>query len=218
MLLPEESYHKLTKISLPDSTVKLRKDEMAEGIKTQVVEKVKSSPVFAIQCDESTDVSQCSQLLVYTRFIWKESVEEDMLFYCCLETSTTADDVFKAVSAFFQEQDISWEKLFRVFTDGAPPMLGTCSGFVTKVKEKAPSVISTHCFIHCQALAAKTLPSKLQKHLNIMIKIVNHIKHSALNTRLFMKLCQDLETEHETLLFHTNMRWLSKGNMLATVV
>ncbi|XP_068207585.1 protein FAM200B-like [Palaemon carinicauda] len=47
-----------------------------------------------------------------------------------------------------------------------------------------------------------------------MIKIVNHIKHRALNTRLFMKLCQDLETEHETLLFHTNVRWLSKGNML----
>ncbi|XP_068222231.1 protein FAM200A-like [Palaemon carinicauda] len=43
-----------------------------------------------------------------------------------------------------------------------------------------------------------------------MIKIVNHIQYSALNTRLFMKLCQDLETEHETLLFHTNVRWLSK--------
>ncbi|XP_068204577.1 zinc finger BED domain-containing protein 5-like [Palaemon carinicauda] len=187
---------------------------MAEDIKTQVVEKVKSSLVFAIQCDESTDVSQCSPLLVYTRFIWKESLEEDMLFCCSLESSTTADDVFKAVSGFFQENDISWEKLIGVCTDGAPAMLGTRSGFVTKVKEKASSVISTHRFIHHRALAAKTLPSKLQKHLNIMIKIVNHIKHSALNTRLFMKLCQDLETDYKTLLFHTNVHWLSKGNML----
>ncbi|XP_042203812.1 zinc finger BED domain-containing protein 5-like [Homarus americanus] len=35
-LLPEESYQKLSKISLSDSTVKLRIDEMAEDIKTQV--------------------------------------------------------------------------------------------------------------------------------------------------------------------------------------
>lgn len=214
LLLPQESYNKLTKISLSDSTVKNRIDEMAEDIKIQVAEKVKSSPVFAIQCDETTDISHCSQLLVYTRFIWKESVEEDMLFCCPLETSSTANDVFEAVSNFFQAHDILWEKLIGVCTDGAPAMLGTRSGFVTKVKERAPSAISTHCFIHRQALAAKTLPDHLKQYLNIMIKIVNHIKHSALNTRLFAKLCQDLGTEHETLLFHTNVRWLSKGNML----
>ncbi|XP_068222230.1 zinc finger BED domain-containing protein 5-like [Palaemon carinicauda] len=132
MLLPEESYHKLTKITLFDSTVKLLIDEMAEDIKTQVVEKVEFSPVFAIQCYKSTDVSPCSQLLFYTRFIWKESPEEDMLFCISLETSTTADDVFKAVSDFFQEQDISWEKLIGVCTDGAPAMLETRSGLLRR--------------------------------------------------------------------------------------
>lgn len=82
-----------------------------------------------------------------------------------------------------------------------------------KKKKKGPTAISKHCFIHHQALAAKTLPAQLQKHLNIIIKIMNHINHSALHTRLFAKLCQDLGTGHETL-FHTNVHWLSKGNML----
>ena len=27
-------------------------------------------------------------------------------------------------------------------------------------------------------------------------------------------MCQDMESEHVALLFHTNVRWLSKGNML----
>ena len=63
LVLGEESAKKLSKISLSDSTVKLRIDELADDIKIQVVEKVKHSPFFAIQCDETTDVSQCSQYL-----------------------------------------------------------------------------------------------------------------------------------------------------------
>ena len=44
ILLGEDSYQKLSKISLSDSTVKLRIDEMADDINTQVLEKVRSSP------------------------------------------------------------------------------------------------------------------------------------------------------------------------------
>jgi len=44
--------------------------------------------------------------------------------------------------------------------------------------------------------------------------VVNIIKSSALNTRLFKKMCTELDSDHETLLFHTEVRWLSKGNML----
>ena len=35
----------------------------------------------------------------------------------------------------------------------------------------------------------------------------------ALNARLFAKLCHDIVADHETLLFHTNVRCFSKGNM-----
>ena len=35
-----------------------------------------------------------------------------------------------------------------------------------------------------------------------------------MNSSLFKLLCKDMESEHEALLFHTNVRWLSKGNML----
>ncbi|XP_076063291.1 uncharacterized protein LOC143038157 [Oratosquilla oratoria] len=50
--------------------------------------------------------------------------------------------------------------------------------------------------------------------LNVAIKIVNFVKAGALNSRLFKLLFKDMESEHEALLFHTNVRWLSKGNML----
>ncbi|XP_014772515.1 protein FAM200A [Octopus bimaculoides] len=50
--------------------------------------------------------------------------------------------------------------------------------------------------------------------LIVVIKVVNFIKGGALNSRLFNLLYNDMESEHEALLFHTNVRWLSKGNIL----
>lgn len=80
-------------------------------------------------------------------------------------------------------------------------MLGLQSGFITRVKEKNPSAVGTHCILHRDVL-------------NVAIKLVNFIKAGALNSRLFTLLCKDMESEHEALLFHTNVQWLSKGNML----
>ena len=58
------------------------------------------------------------------------------------------------------------------------------------------------------------MPHEIKEVLDLSIKIVNYIKAGFLNSRLFKLLCQDMESEHVALLFHTNVQWLSKGNML----
>ena len=67
--------------------------------------------------------------------------------------------------------------------------------------------------LHRQVLASKSLSNALQKVLDEMIQIVNFIKAGALNFRLFKKLRMDLDSEHLVLLYHTQTRWLSKGNI-----
>ena len=86
-------------------------------------------------------------------------------------------------------------------------------GFVTVVKEKNLNVITTHCLIHCEVLASKTLPAALKGTLDSVIQIINHIKGCALNTGLFRQLCRDMGTSHQDLLFYTAVHWLSKGNV-----
>ncbi|XP_068204590.1 zinc finger BED domain-containing protein 5-like [Palaemon carinicauda] len=92
-------------------------------------------------------------------------------------------------------------------------MLGSKSGFQSRVKKLAPQAKGIHCMIHRYALASKTLPASLQEVLESLIKIVNYIKTKALNTRLFKELCKDMNAD----LFYAAERWLSKGNVINRV-
>ncbi|XP_072387391.1 protein FAM200C-like [Diabrotica undecimpunctata] len=97
IILGTQSKQKLSQISVSDNTVKRRIDDMAEDIQNQVVDAVKQSPFFAIQLDESTDIAQCSQLIVYVRYIENEKMKDELLFSTELETTTKAIDVTSSV-------------------------------------------------------------------------------------------------------------------------
>ena len=88
---------------------------------------------------------------------------------------------------------MNWNKLGSVRTDRAPAMLGARSDFLELVKQKKPNDIGMHCFIHREALGSRTMSQPLKQTLDSSIKVIKYIKASALNTRLFKKLCQDME-------------------------
>jgi hypothetical protein len=43
------------------------------------------------------------------------------------------------------------------------------------------------------------------------VKVVNFIKSRATNSRLFLILCNEMGSEHDKLLLHTEVRWLLRG-------
>ena len=151
--------------------------------------------------------------MVFTKYIYNDTFKEEFLFCSSLETTTKAADILEKDSTFFQSENSEWKNLVGCCTDGAPSMLGCHSGFQALVKIKSPKSRNVHRMLHRQVLASKTLPNALQKLLDEMIQIVNFIKAGALNSRLFKKLCMDLDSEHLVLLYHTQTRWLSKGNI-----
>ena len=162
--------------------------------------------LFAIQLDESTDVSSCAQLMVFVKYIYNGAFKEEFLFCSALETNTKATDIFEKVSSFFESEDLEWKNLAGCCTDGAPAMSGCHSGFQTLVKQLAFTSKGVYCMLHRQALACKTLPDSIQTVLKQMIQIVNFIKAGALNFRVFKKLCSDMDADHLVLLYHTQTR------------
>ena len=112
--------------------------------------------------------------------LWKQHQRQSMFFKIMLID-------------FFDKTELSWSKLVGVCTDAAPAMIGANSGLISLVKQKNPAIQGTHCMIHKAALVLKTIPKRLHEHMSVVIKVVNYVKSSALNTRLFSKLCKDMD-------------------------
>lgn len=216
----ENAAQKLNILSLSNDIVHRRICDLSEDIKHQVIAEIKEAPlgIFAIQLDVSTDISACAQLLAYARYIKDSEFKEEFLFSHPVESTMTGEDIFEVVSNFFEKEGLSWVNMVGCTTDGSTAMLGCRSGFHARVKAVNPAARKMHCMIHCYALAVKTLPPELLLILDDVVAMVNFIKNSPMNTRILRLLCQELNAEEESLLSHTNVRWLSRGNMVARVV
>ena len=181
ILLGESVVSKMKQVFLSNDTVKSRIFDMSCNIKLQLCTKVKASLVFAIQLDESVDVVNLSQLIVFVQYVHDQSIKENLLFCCPLEITSQAANVMQLVDAFF-EKKLDWGKLVHACTDGAPAILGARSGFVKLLKQKNPKVVTLHCIIHREALASRTMTQPLKEALEAAIGLVNFVKMSALNT------------------------------------
>ena len=84
-----------------------------------------------------------------------------------------------------------------------------------RTKQRSSNAVGTHCVIHSGVLALRTLPITMNDKLAIAVRDVNFVKLSSVKLRLFTTLCKNIDTDHEILLFHTAVKWLPKGNMLA---
>ncbi|MBN3322404.1 ZBED5 protein, partial [Atractosteus spatula] len=210
----EKAAKQLDLVALSNVTVTRRIINMADDVKSTLIERVKMSRCFSLQLDESVNVVNLANLLVYVRYEFEGMSHEDFLFYNPLPTRTTGEHIYQLLNEFIEENGIDWKKCVGVCTDGARAMTGRHSGVVARIREVAPGMKWTHCSIHREALAAKKMSEDLKSVLDSTVKVVNFIKARPMNSRLLSVLCNEMGSEHVQLLLHTEVRWLSRGRVL----
>ena len=145
----------MNSVSLSNDTVKRRIHNMSDDISDQVTTAVKASKYgFAMQLDESTDVSNCSQLLVYVRFTENDIVKTELLMSNEVPGTTKGKDIYDIVDEFFQKNSLEWSKLVGCTTDGAPAMLGRKSGFQSFAWDHFYPLFYTQIFTLCQSVTS----------------------------------------------------------------
>ncbi|XP_050520167.1 SCAN domain-containing protein 3-like [Daktulosphaira vitifoliae] len=212
-VLHKPAFDVIKKIPLSNNTVQRRIDEMAQSVEEILCEYLKTTK-FSIQLDESTLSDNEALLLAYVRFVKEEKICQELLFVKNLVTNTKGESIFQTLEEFFKEKEIPMCNILSVATDGAPAMVGRYRGFIAYLKKIIPNILAIHCVIHRQHLVAKNLSERLHESLYYVISAINKIKNNSLNDRLFGKLCTENDEEFNKLLFHTEVRWLSKGACL----
>jgi len=125
-----------------------------------------------------------------------------------------AEDLFEIVNDFFEEKKINWEDCIGVCTDGARAMAGKYGGLQALIWDRAPDMLWTHCILYREVLASKYLNPSLNFVMDCVINAVNYIKSNPVKARLFKRLCEDMSSEHTSLLYYSSSRWLSRGNVM----
>ncbi|MBN3324102.1 ZBED5 protein, partial [Atractosteus spatula] len=155
----EKAAEQLDLLPPPKDTVTHRIIDMADDVKSTLIERVKMSRCFSLQLDESINVVDLANLLVYVRYKFEGTSHEDFLFCNPLPTGTTGEHIFQLLNEFIEENGIDWIKCVGVCTDGARAMTSRNSDVVARIREIAPDM---NCSIHCKALAVKKMPDDLK--------------------------------------------------------
>jgi hypothetical protein len=107
---------------------------------------------FSIALDESIDVSDTNQLLIFVHANKEDfTVFEELLKVCSLHSTTRGVDIFNAVKSAVEEFGGS-EKLSSVVTNGAKSMTRTVGSFVGLLRQNQITVPTLQCIIHQETI------------------------------------------------------------------
>ncbi|XP_075197600.1 general transcription factor II-I repeat domain-containing protein 2-like [Anomaloglossus baeobatrachus] len=206
-------------ISLSANTVASRITESASNIHQQLITAAQSFEAFSIALDESTGVTDTAYCAVFIRGVDENvNIIEEFLDLLPMKGTTTGRDIFKELEDCINTAGLPWDKLVSVVTDGAPAMCSENIGVVGLLKAKRNQISlsgpfsAIHCILHQEALCGKSV--QLKEVMDFVVKTVNFIRARGLNHRQFTSFLSDMDTEYGDLLYHTEVRWLSRGRVL----
>ena len=205
-------------VSLSASTVTRRIEDIGSDIKKQLEESVSKFKHFSIAIDDSEDICHTAQLLIYIRGVnITFDVTEELIALKSLKDRATGENIFLSVSDVINDFGLNWNLLSAVTTDGAKNMTGSEIGFMGKLchylrQKNIEKPMQFHCIIHQQSLCGKFLNANLV--MDVVISTINFIRKNGLNHRQFQTFLQTIEAEYGDVLYHTEVRWMSRGNVL----
>ena len=154
--------NKLAMVPLSNDTIKRRIQELSEDVLQQTIASVQRSGKFSLQLDETTNIGNDVQFMVFVRYLDTNNYMEQ--FFCRpLAKNTTGEQIFKKVDSSFKEHKLEWSDCVSFCADGAPSMMGCKKGFMSFVKKENKNISVVHCLLHRENLAAKEIQEDLAR-------------------------------------------------------
>ncbi|XP_015426251.1 PREDICTED: general transcription factor II-I repeat domain-containing protein 2-like [Myotis davidii] len=136
-LLCPESKGKFEKLSLLRRTVTHRVELIDEDLASKLNSKAEFFKFYSLALDESNDVKDTAQLLIFIRGISDNfEIMEEFLAMEPLKGKTRGEDLYDRVSTVIEKMKLPWSKLANVTTDGSPNLTGKNVGLLKEFRIK----------------------------------------------------------------------------------
>uniref|UniRef100_A0A8C3YF17 SPIN-DOC-like zinc-finger domain-containing protein n=1 Tax=Catagonus wagneri TaxID=51154 RepID=A0A8C3YF17_9CETA len=194
-------------------------EDVAGSLWEKLREKIRSFVAYSIAIDEITDINNTTQLAIFIRGVDENfDVSEELLDTVPMTGTKSGNEIFLRVEKSLKKFNIDWSKLVSVASTGTPAMVDANDGLVTKLKSKVAAVCkgsdlkSVCCIIHPESLCAQKL--KMDHIMSVVVNAVNWICSRGLNHRELTTLLYELDSQYGSLLYYTEIKWLSRGLVL----
>ena len=115
---------KFETVSLPHQTIVRRISDLGKHISSKLKSIVENCTYFSLALDESTKISDTSELLIFIRTADKNfTVQEELVKVCSLNEDTTGSSNFAVLKSVIHDYG-GYKKCSCILTDGAKAMTG----------------------------------------------------------------------------------------------
>ena len=176
----------IKQISFSDSSAMRRTELLVEDLLLQLNEGLKNEPLISLAIDESTDMTDNAQHLIFGRYYdgSKKEFTEDFLGVTTLKKRTQGEDIYVSLISMMKSRNIEIKSIMSLTTDGALAMLTRGKGLVGRLVKDNPELIKYHYIIH-QAVLCASLGDEYRDIMETIMKPANFLRTtSALQHRL----------------------------------
>ena len=210
---PEKKYL-IEQTSLSRFTVGRRTDALSSNLEDILAENASKFSYYSLALDESTDITDTAQLVVFIRGVTDEFQIKEFVDLASMKSTTTGDDLTLEVLKMTKKFQLNPKKLSGLTTDGAPAMVGKHKGFCKTFLEAfgAQKVVLNHCITYQENLCNKVLDG-----IDIMKEVVhcvNYIRSRGLNHWQFKVFLKELDCDYPNITYFSSIRWLSSADTL----
>ena len=214
----EDLAKKIQSVLLSRQTVTRRIEEIGVHLANKLKDKVNDCSYFSMALDESTDISDTSQMLVFIRIVNEDySCSEELLHLRSLHGTTKGEDIYKEVKCVVAQYG-GFDKCTVIVTDGARAMTGKHIGLAGLIQKDGVNCQMFHCIVHQESLCGKSM--QLKDIMDKVVKITNLIRdgNQSLTHRKLKTFLEELEAEYGDLLLYSNIFLLLISHVLFVTV